>query len=361
MPQLKMHTLNIWLARNRLRWVHALRMIVAGVCALLAISALGLPHAFWAVITAIMVTQSNVGGSLRTTFEQFAGSLSGAAYGAAVALLFPGDDLPSAVIALSLALTAPSIMAAVSPGFRVAPITAAFMVLAYPRAAGPVGVAAERMLEVVIGCSVGLLVSVIVMPTRASRSVAEIAARLSELLAGQLEAMAAGVQGRRTRVGPLAVRTREDLNLLEELVNEATQERRVWLSDVPDATPLLRTMRRLRHDVDMLRRASREAGPQPLPEGASEAWLRATECIAASLRGAGAMLSGRKPPRNTGAVAEAVRAYRAALDQMRRSGATGTLSTASLGRLFGIGFAFDQLRRDLDDLVARSADFSAIR
>jgi hypothetical protein len=46
---------------------------------------------------------------------------------------------------------------------------------------------------------------------------------------------------------------------------------------------------------------------------------------------------------------------------MRRSQRTRHLPTDTLWRLFGAGFALEQFRRDLDDLVERVGDFSAHR
>ncbi len=75
-----------WLIRHRSKLVHAARMTAASVVAFVAAHALGLPGELWAVITALVVSQSSVGGSLKVAFEQFVGSLFGAVYGAAVAL-----------------------------------------------------------------------------------------------------------------------------------------------------------------------------------------------------------------------------------------------------------------------------------
>jgi hypothetical protein len=57
-------------------------------------------------------------------------------------------------------------------------------------------------------------------------------------------------------------------------------------------------------------------------------------------------------------VAAALGAYRAALDGVRRQGLTDSLSVDEVGRLFGIGFALDQLRRDLDDLSERARELA---
>jgi hypothetical protein len=148
---------------------------------------------------------------------------------------------------------------------------------------------------------------------------------------------------------------------LEALVEEAARERRTWLTDVPDAEPLLRTLRRLRHDVGMPRRAAREGGSDVLDEHTARPWLRAIEAGAAPLRRIGHVLSGQDATGDLKSLTEAVRAYRMSLDEMRRAGLTHSLSTAALGRLFGIGFALDQFRRDLEDLVERCREIAATR
>lgn len=348
-----------WLIFHRPQLLHAARMTAAGVIALMLFRALGLPDSLWAVVTAIVVTQSNVGGSLRTALERFAGSMFGAFYAAAVALALAPDDPLSTVVALAAALVVPSIMAAFSPGFLIAPITAAIMVLGSAALqVGPIGMAAGRIIEVGLGCGVGLFVSILVVPTSASRSITEISAQLADLLAGQLEALVPGFGSGQEQLGALAIRTRESLILLEKLVNESARERRVWLSGAPDGAPLLRTFKRLRHDVDMLRRATREAGRHSLPQGTADAWIRAVETGVASLRRAKRALSGLQAPEDNASVTEAVRAYRVTLEEMRRAGVMRSLPTPVLGRLFGIGILIEQFRRDLDDLIERIGDLS---
>jgi len=62
-----------------------------------------------------------------------------------------------------------SFLAAFLAGSRVAPITAIIV----SSTLGPLGFAADRIMEVGLGCGIGLLVSVFVVPARASRSVLE--------------------------------------------------------------------------------------------------------------------------------------------------------------------------------------------
>ncbi len=351
-----------WLSRNRSKLVQALRMTASALATFAVAEALGLPQGFWAVITALIVTQSNVGGSLKAALDRFTGSLLGAVYGGGVAFMIPHADGPTRAVALIVAVAPLSFMAAYSAGFRVAPITAIIVLLsATGSTLGPFGFATDRVLEVGLGCAVGLLVSVLVVPARASRSVLETAAKVTRLLAEQLEAMAIPGDQAQANLGALAVRTRKSLNRLETLVGEAARERRSRLTDMPDPESLLRTLMRLRHDVVMVRRAVGERELEVLREHPAQTWSSAAGTGAAILRELADALSARRPPERSDAMADAIGAYRSAIDEMRRSKQTRHLPTDTLWRLFGAGFALEQFRRDLDDLVERVGDFSAHR
>jgi hypothetical protein len=246
-----------------------------------------------------------------------------------------------------------------SPGFRIAPITAAIMLLGGAGLdVGPLGFAASRIVEVGLGCAVGLLVSILIAPARASRSMVETTVHTADLMSAQLQALASGNVAAQADLGSLAVRIRENLIRLATLVEDAARERRAGLIEVSDGGRLLRTLRRLRHDIDMLRRAAREGGSDVLDQPAAQPWFRAAESGAATLSRIGRILAGERAPEDFNTLAGAVRAYRAALDEMRRAGATRSLSTAALGRLFGIAFALEQLRRDLDDLIELSREIT---
>src|SRR6516164_8872974 len=74
--------------RSQLRF--SLRMTAAGLLALIVAQSLALPlHGLWVVLTAVVVTQMSVGGSLRATIEYTIGTLGGAIYAAAIGVLVP--------------------------------------------------------------------------------------------------------------------------------------------------------------------------------------------------------------------------------------------------------------------------------
>ena len=105
-----------WLSRNRSKLVQALRMTASSLATFALAEALGLPQEFWAVITALIVTQSNVGGSLKAALDRFTGSLLGAVYGGGVAFMIPHADGLTRAAALVVAVAPLSFMAAYSAG-----------------------------------------------------------------------------------------------------------------------------------------------------------------------------------------------------------------------------------------------------
>jgi uncharacterized membrane protein YccC len=108
----------------------SLRMTAAGLVALLVAQSLALPlHGLWVVLTAVVVTQMSVGGSLRATIEYIIGTLGGAVYAGAIGVLVPhaGAIAQGGVLALTIAPLA--FAAAINPNFRVAPFSAVLVLL----------------------------------------------------------------------------------------------------------------------------------------------------------------------------------------------------------------------------------------
>lgn len=100
------------------RWtlLHSIRMTAASRLAFASAYALSLPEGLSAAITAIVLNQSNVGGSLRTAVEQIIGSVFGAVYAIAVAHVIQPTDPISSAGSLASAFLPLSILASRSPG-----------------------------------------------------------------------------------------------------------------------------------------------------------------------------------------------------------------------------------------------------
>ncbi|MEO9296823.1 FUSC family protein [Devosia alba] len=349
---------------SRYRWllVHSVRMTLGGVAAFALARALGLPEGLSATITAILVTQSNVEGSLRRAFDQFIGALFGAVYAAGIALAIAPDDALSTALALGIALAPLTILATRSAGFLVAPITAAVVLLG---GSGldltATGLAVYRIAGVTLGCGIALLVSVLIAPARASRLVGETASQIARLMGEQLQALASSDLADHAVLNTKSSETRRKLIRLAALVDQTAQERLQWRVLAPAGQNLLLTLRRVRHDVDVLRRAAREVGSDALRDSAATTWQYAARCAAATLTCTSQLLVGQPVPEDFNTLAPAVRGYKVAVDEMRRTGVTNSLSTAALERLFGLGFALEQLRRDLDELIELARETSSAR
>lgn len=152
---------------------------------------------------------------------------------------------------------APSVPAAFSAGFRVAPITAIIVSIGDVGAApGPLESAIGRIPDVGLGGAVRPPASVLVAPVRASHAVVKPAVEVAWPPADRFDAPASppgepvrpdrgapdpGVSVTRTR----RALTRQAPNRLEALVGEAARERRSHpAADAPDPQPLFRTLLR---------------------------------------------------------------------------------------------------------------------
>ena len=348
-----------WVAAHRAELRQCLRMTLAAILTMALGELLGLPRSYWAVLTAVIVTQANVGGSIKATLDRLIGTLAGAIYGGAVALLIPAENPVMAVVAVAVALGPLTLASALNPSFRVAPVTAIILLLTPMSAqSGVLASAGERIVEIGFGSVVGLVCSLTVLPARASSLAAKQAAAIARLFVEQLCAILTEPGRHTTAVQTLQDQARAAVAKLEVAVGEARHERTVYLSArASDPEPLLRTLMRLRHDLVMLRRAT----AQPLPAGEIVGRLQPrldaiTTAAAAFLQGAARALDDRASPPAATATHTALTAYAEEIGRLRDEGLTRPLSGDALERLFALGFALDQLGRDLDDLAARARE-----
>ena len=157
-----------------------LRVTVAALAALALVQTFRFPlHGLWTVLTAIVVTQGSIGGSLRATVEYMIGTLGGAIYAAALGVLIPHTTAASQALVLALAIAPLAFAAAINPSFRVAPFSAVIVLLiGEDIGASPIGSAVTRVLEVAFGGLVAILVSMLVFPGTSPQIVAGAAARI---------------------------------------------------------------------------------------------------------------------------------------------------------------------------------------
>src|SRR5215813_4832077 len=81
------------------------RMTVAAISALLIAQFFSLPlHGLWVVLTATVITQLSVGGSLGAGLEYLLGTLGGAIYGGLVGILIPHHTEAAQIVVLALSV-----------------------------------------------------------------------------------------------------------------------------------------------------------------------------------------------------------------------------------------------------------------
>ena len=149
-----------WAGANAVAVRLCLRMTIAGLLAYVLAEFFVLPQGYWAVFSAIIVMQASVGGSIKATADRLIGTIGGALAGGAVAYLLPHANVLSLGVALVIALVPLTLVAALWPNYRIAPLTAVIVLLT-PGAQqlGPLNSALYRIVEITLGSFIGLGVS----------------------------------------------------------------------------------------------------------------------------------------------------------------------------------------------------------
>jgi uncharacterized membrane protein YccC len=339
----------------------AVRVTAAAVLAFALARLLGFAHAYWAVITAIIVMQTSVGGSLKAAVDRLIGTLAGALYGAVIAVLVPHATATGLALAMVAAIAPLAFLAAVRASFKAAPITA-FIVLVpvSGQEIAPLAFALDRILEISIGSLVGVASALFILPARAHQVLAQVAARATDLNGELLVEMFDGLSGDAGRPGLRArhAAIRKTLAQAEAAADEAVRERKSYLTDSPDPEPLVRTLYRLRHDLVMVGRAT----ARPLPgvlAGRLQSKLEAVRDAGSHLLHAmAAALRTRQAAPGLDGLESALRDYAAAMDAMWKDPAVQALAADDAGRIFALRFALEQMSQDCRDLVNRINDLA---
>jgi len=349
-------SLRDWIGAKRAALRLCVRMTVAGLLAYALAMLFGLPQGYWAVFSAIIIMQASVGGSVKAAIDRLIGTLGGAIAGGVVAFFVPHNDPTSLGIALVIALAPLTLVAAINPNYRIAPLTAVIVLLT-PGAQqlGPVGSAYYRILEIAVGSVVGLGVALLLMPARAHGLVINAAARMVGFLADLLRDWLAVLDGKvvRSRITQLQDDIRAGMARLEIVAGEARQERRTYLTREFDPDPLVRTVFRLRNDLIMIGRAAAEPLPHVITARLRDPLASVSDAAQRFLREAGEALLARRNPPALGEVERTLQDFITTVEALRREGATRALSADAVGRIFALGFALEQLRRNFEELGDR--------
>ncbi|RBP11897.1 fusaric acid resistance family protein [Roseiarcus fermentans] len=339
---------------------YSLRVSVAGVVAFAIARSLDLPfHGLWAVLTAIVVSQVSVGGSLRASIEYNIGTLGGAVWAAAVGLAFPHVTPVAQAIVLVVSVAPMAMAAAVSPSFRVAPFSAVLVLLIGGQLGEtPLVSAVTRILEVAIGGAVAVAVSLAVFPERARRQGLKAASGILNQMADLLPKLLVRVSrdGDAVQIALAQNRLGDAVSVFRGLAEDARRERMVSLGPHPDPAALARALLRTRHDFVMIARATGARFPEPIASRLAPPLTRFADEATAYLRNCAAALASRTPAPSIAPIEAAHAAYAAQVAAVRREGLSIALQTADVERVFALGFGLEQLCRDLVDLEPRIED-----
>lgn len=331
----------------------AIRVTVAATAAYAIATALHLLLPLWAVLTSLIVTQMSVGRSLKATRDYMLGTVGGAIYGGAIAVLIPYSGEVQLLGLLVLAVAPLAFVAAIHPSLSAATVTAVIVLLVPTmHHADPMTSAIDRVSEVSVGAITGLLVSFVVLPSRAVRQIRANAGHLLELIADAFTELLAGLtrgrdsdalHGIQDGIGSAIV-------ALNALGAEAERERAARLSSGPDTGPLLRTVLRLRHDVVMIGRATVVPLPAEVQVRLAGPLSEVSATIAAYMRSAAEAL-------RSGVGAPAIRPVHLALERyanevaaVRRDGLLRGHPGDTAERFFALSFSLEQMHQNLSDL-----------
>jgi hypothetical protein len=206
--------------------------------------------------------------------------------------------------------------------------------------------------EVAVGSAAALAVSLLVLPARAHSLAIEAAAQMLDLAAQSLPELFAGFTQARdeSAMANLQDRIGEAVARLAATAAEAKHEQLSFLDSEPDLGPLLRTLLRLRHDLVMIGRAAAVPLPEAFQQRLGPLLAKAATTATDYMRQSGEALAARGAPPPLGATEAALDACASAFAAIRCEDLLPRLSIDKVERIFALGFALEQVRRNFHDL-----------
>jgi len=185
--------------RDDRAWKQGVRTAAAAAVSFLFAEAFSLPQGYWAVISAVLITQETMGATVQAVRVRLVGTFAGAAIGFLLAMVTPSGEWGT-LVALVISTGWLAIFAVRYPSLRIAPMTAAIMLVAAPSHADVVVSAGHRVLEILIGCLIGIGVQLLVFPRRAETllrsEVAEVLVLLAQVIVAPCDGANAALDGK---------------------------------------------------------------------------------------------------------------------------------------------------------------------
>lgn len=352
-----------WIAAHRAEITLSLRITVAGLIAYTLGELLGVKQVYWAVLTSVIVMQASVGGSVKATIDRLVGTVAGALWGTALGAAIPHPGPLATAGLLVLALVPLAALVAWWPSYRVAPVTAIIVLLVPHGDAGPVQAAIERLLEIALGCAVALGVALAITPSRAHRMLSAAAADALTPMREQILLLLAGITEPAHPAAVLALhdRIRGAIERCAAAAADAAHERTSYLTDAPDPDPLVRSLRRISHDLIMLARALPRALPEPLSTRLAGPAKRFGSAAGEFFTELADALNRKRAVPPLVPLKQAQSEYEDVISELRRDRLIVRLNAEDAERVFGTAFALQQLVGNLTDLAERVGELTANR
>ncbi len=336
---------------------HAVRVSVAVGASFGLTSLMHLPQGYWAVFTAVIVVQTSIGGTITAAIERLMGTVVGGLVGVGAAYLKAQTILEEGLI-LSAAILILSFAAAVRPSLKVAPITAAIVLVGGSAIhMDPLIAALWRVADIILGSAIGVAATLLIFPARARRAVAHRAAEALRLMA---DVLAMQAQRLRTGVGDFLATltdTRRSLTKVEQAVADAARESASGFSQASIPEGLLLALWRVRGDIVTVGRALTAPLPPSIAAQLSEPAAELLDAVAAELvAGAGAIASGARI--DEGAVAAAREAFEQAVERVRKARLTAGMTFDAAARIWGLVFGLESLLTNAEELSDRIAEMA---
>jgi uncharacterized membrane protein YgaE (UPF0421/DUF939 family) len=143
---------------SRRALVHSARTAVAAVVSLIVARALGLPEAYWATVTTLIIMQSTLGVAWTVSEQRLAGTAMGAVMGAVLTAYFGSNLIVFGLGVFALGLLCCALH--LEDAYRLASVTLAIVML-IARTKQVWVIAFHRFVEVAVGIAVGLALTAV--------------------------------------------------------------------------------------------------------------------------------------------------------------------------------------------------------
>ncbi|MBS1062592.1 FUSC family protein [Gluconobacter wancherniae] len=237
-----------------------IRVLISVAAAWLVGMALHLQETIWALVTALIVTQSSIVQTISTARDQISGTVIGGIAGTLALLIQLWTH--TVWMPFWIMLTPLVFLSAIQPRLRFACITLVIVFL-FPSNGSPFLPLLTRLTAITIGVLVSMGVSFLVLHTSARRQAFHTSARLLR----RLDAMVEAALDSSSSWSQIEKRNQDCVALLLDLEGAVEEARRERLQDLKKRDPVLaalpQLMRRLLNDTMLVARAiatGRDAG-----------------------------------------------------------------------------------------------------